>query len=65
MHSLGLWAVVFACLVDSVFSYIPALPTNSTDDAIKGGLNVTDVSKVHLQWYMNGYVLALLSKKLC
>lgn len=38
----------------TVLAYIPALPTNSTESAIAGGLNVTDVSKLHLQWYSNG-----------
>jgi len=34
-----------------VFAYIPASPTNVTEDAIAAGLNVTDVSKLYLQWY--------------
>ncbi|KAG7449504.1 uncharacterized protein BT62DRAFT_962840 [Guyanagaster necrorhizus] len=41
-------------LAPGVYSYIPASPTNSTQDAIAGGLNITDVSKLHLQWYSNG-----------
>jgi len=36
------------------FCYIPASPTNSTDDAVEGGLNVTDISQIHLQWYPSG-----------
>jgi hypothetical protein len=35
-------------------AYIPALPTNNTAQAIQDGLNVSDVSKLHLQWYSNG-----------
>jgi hypothetical protein len=34
-----------------VSAYIPAVPTNNTDLAKQGGLNVTDVSKIILQWY--------------
>jgi hypothetical protein len=41
-------------LVLPVLAYIPASPTNSTQDAIAGGLNITDVSKIHMQWYPNG-----------
>lgn len=37
-------------------AYIPASPTNSTQDAIAGGLNITDISKLRLQWYSNGSV---------
>jgi len=37
-----------------VNAYVPASPTNSTQDAIAGGLNVTDISNLHLQWYSNG-----------
>jgi len=36
-----------------VSAYIPAVPTNDTTLAIQGGLNITDVSKVYLQWYSN------------
>ncbi len=42
-------------------SYVPAWPTNSTQDAISYGLNITDVSTLHLQWYTNGYVSELVS----
>jgi hypothetical protein len=34
-----------------VSAYIPAVPTNDTDLAIHDGLNVTDISRVVLQWY--------------
>ncbi|KDR75876.1 hypothetical protein GALMADRAFT_226525 [Galerina marginata CBS 339.88] len=37
-----------------VNSYIPASPTNSTRDAIAGGLNVTDISNLQMQWFSNG-----------
>jgi hypothetical protein len=33
-----------------VSAYIPAVPTNDTSLAIQGGLNITDVSRVILQW---------------
>jgi hypothetical protein len=45
---------IFIALVVSVLAYIPASPTNSTSDAIAGGLNITDISKIHMQWYSNG-----------
>jgi len=38
----------------TVWSYVPASPTNSTGDAIAGGLNVTDTSTFLMQWYSNG-----------
>jgi len=38
-------------LLLSVSAYIPAVPTNDTSLAIQGGLNVTDISRVILQWY--------------
>jgi hypothetical protein len=34
-----------------VYAYIPAVPTNDTNLAIQDGLNVTDTSRVILQWY--------------
>jgi hypothetical protein len=40
-----------------VNAYVPASPTNSSQAAIAGGLNVTDISKLNLQWYFNGFVL--------
>ena len=39
-----------------VNAYIPASPTNSSREAIAGGLNVTDISNLNLQWYLNGFV---------
>ncbi|KAF9049771.1 hypothetical protein BJ165DRAFT_947767 [Panaeolus papilionaceus] len=47
-------SVVTLSLLQLAFGYIPALPTNSTKDAIAAGLNVTDISKLMLQWYSNG-----------
>ena len=38
-------------LFPPVSAYIPAVPTNDTGLAIASGLNVTDVSRVVLQWY--------------
>ena len=37
-----------------VHAYIPALPTNSSQEAIAGGLNVTDISKLDMFWYSQG-----------
>ena len=41
-----------------VNAYVPASPTNSSKEAIAGGLNVTDISNLNLQWYLNGFVLS-------
>ncbi|KAF9784331.1 hypothetical protein BJ322DRAFT_1007070 [Thelephora terrestris] len=41
-------------LSSAVHAYIPAVPTNNTQDAIQSGLNVTDVSTLSLLWYQNG-----------
>lgn len=38
----------------AVHAYIPAVPTNNTQDAIQGGLNVSDISTLNLLWYENG-----------
>ncbi|KAF8235994.1 hypothetical protein L208DRAFT_1253916 [Tricholoma matsutake] len=40
--------------VTSVFAYVPAQPTNSSQAAAAGGLNITDISKLYLGWYPNG-----------
>jgi hypothetical protein len=45
--------------VTSVFAYVPAQPTNSSAVAIAGGLNVTDISKLYLKWYSNGFVCGI------
>jgi hypothetical protein len=37
-----------------VKAYVPASPTNSSQEAIAGGLNVTDISNLNLQWYLDG-----------
>lgn len=42
--------------VTSVFAYVPAQPTNSSQAAAAGGLNITDISKLYLGWYPNGFV---------
>ncbi|KAF8070467.1 hypothetical protein FPV67DRAFT_1413367 [Lyophyllum atratum] len=38
-----------------VLAYVPAHPTNSSQEAIAGGLNVSDISKLHLRWYSKNY----------
>ena len=38
-----------------VNAYVPASPTNTT----AGGLNVSDISYLYLQWHLNGFVLPL------
>ncbi|KAL1703234.1 hypothetical protein EV121DRAFT_208432 [Schizophyllum commune] len=50
----GVWVLAF--LAGLANAYIPALATNDMDKAIAGGLNVTDQSKLHVQWYQNGCV---------
>ncbi|KJA19899.1 hypothetical protein HYPSUDRAFT_143064 [Hypholoma sublateritium FD-334 SS-4] len=47
-------AVGVLCLVNYAHSYVPAMPTNSTQDAIAGGLSVPDISQLYTQWYPNG-----------
>jgi len=37
-----------------VHAYIPAVATNDTQNAIKNGLNVTDVSTLSLSWFESG-----------
>ncbi|KIY73044.1 hypothetical protein CYLTODRAFT_434414 [Cylindrobasidium torrendii FP15055 ss-10] len=54
MEIPGLWLLSLVLLLPGAFAYIPASPTNDTQLAIDNGLNVTDVSKLHLQWFMNG-----------
>jgi hypothetical protein len=46
----------FLLSILGVYAYIPASPTNNTNDAIQQGLNVSDVSKLQLQWYSDGSV---------
>ncbi|TRM69963.1 hypothetical protein BD626DRAFT_475878 [Schizophyllum amplum] len=48
----GIWAI--ALLVGLVYGYVPASATDDMSEAIAGGLNVTDQSKLHVQWYENG-----------
>lgn len=54
MRPSGLFIVV-SVLVLSVFCYVPAVPTNDTEKAIAGGLNITEVSKLYMLWSTNGY----------
>lgn len=56
LYSCGLnfW-LAFLLISTGVTAYIPASPTNDTNRAIANGLNVTDVSRLNLEWYQNGY----------
>jgi len=47
------------CITACALAYVPASPTNSSQAAIAGGLNITDISKLRLQWYSNGSVFLL------
>ncbi len=49
------FAVQVLCLVNYAQCYVPAVPTNSTQDAIAGGLNMTDISQLYTQMYPNEY----------
>ncbi|KAJ3575130.1 hypothetical protein NP233_g1309 [Leucocoprinus birnbaumii] len=56
-HSCSLSSMIpilLLLLAACSWAYVPASPTNSTRDAIAGGLNMTDISKLRLQWYSNG-----------
>jgi hypothetical protein len=60
LRSPALASTVLSCislLSTPVHAYIPAFPTNDTQDAIQNGLNVTDVSTLSLLWYETGCVL--------
>lgn len=59
--SLPSIAVGVLCLANYAHSYVPAVPTNSTQDAIAGGLNVTDISELYTQWYPNRYDISTIS----
>ena len=52
--------LLFLVLITAcALAYVPASPTNSSQAAIAGGLNITDISKLRLQWYSNGSVFLL------
>jgi hypothetical protein len=57
MLRLGLQVLIVLLTLSWALAYIPAVPTNSTNAAIDAGLNVTDVSKLILQWYPDGCVV--------
>lgn len=57
MLSLGKLLLVVALNVLGTLCYIPAVPTNDTQKAITAGLNVTDISKLNLHWFSNGFIL--------
>lgn len=51
-HNVGLALLLIS---SGVTAYIPASPTNDTNRAIANGLNVTDVSRLSLEWFSGGY----------
>ncbi|KAH9962488.1 hypothetical protein BGW80DRAFT_1174968 [Lactifluus volemus] len=51
--TLPISIVCFVSAFLPVRAYIPAIPTNNTTTAIADGLNVTDTSRVFLQWFSN------------
>ncbi|KAH9032435.1 hypothetical protein EDB85DRAFT_2145555 [Lactarius pseudohatsudake] len=50
LHTIAVAIGLFVLLLP-VQAYIPMVPTNDTNAAIADGLNVTDVSRVYLEWY--------------
>ncbi|KAH9171176.1 hypothetical protein EDB89DRAFT_2071081 [Lactarius sanguifluus] len=50
LHIIAVAIGLFVLLLP-VQAYIPMVPTNDTNEAIADGLNVTDISRVYLQWY--------------
>ncbi|KAH9055531.1 hypothetical protein EDB87DRAFT_1640088 [Lactarius vividus] len=50
LHSIVV-AIGLLVLLLPVHAYIPMVPTNDTNVAIADGLNITDISRVYLQWY--------------
>ncbi|KAK0475511.1 hypothetical protein IW261DRAFT_1494800 [Armillaria novae-zelandiae] len=61
MQLLAWVSTLVLFLAPDVYSYVPAWPTNSTQDAISYGLNITDVSTLNLQWYANGSYMETVS----
>ncbi|KAI9437606.1 hypothetical protein H4582DRAFT_1956160 [Lactarius indigo] len=53
LHTIAV-AIGLLVLLLPVQAYIPMVPTNDTNAAIADGLNVTDISRVYLQWYNVG-----------
>ncbi|RXW24955.1 hypothetical protein EST38_g867 [Candolleomyces aberdarensis] len=55
MHvQVSLLFLLVPALLHHVQAYIPASPTNSSQEAIEGGLNVTDISKLDMFWFSQG-----------
>ncbi|KAH9069797.1 hypothetical protein EDB83DRAFT_2370643 [Lactarius deliciosus] len=50
LHTIAVAIGLFVLLLP-IQAYIPMVPTNDTNAAIADGLNVTDISRVYLQWY--------------
>ncbi|KAJ3539195.1 hypothetical protein NMY22_g4840 [Coprinellus aureogranulatus] len=46
--------LLLSLVTQNVQAYIPAVPTNSTETAIEGGLNLTETSKLNMQWFQRG-----------
>lgn len=51
---IGLFCALWSTFIACTHAYIPASPTNDTATAVQDGLNVTDISKLNLQWYHGG-----------
>ncbi|OBZ70808.1 hypothetical protein A0H81_09061 [Grifola frondosa] len=59
IHTLARYLISLCVLLlvagTRVRAYIPAVPTNDTALAEQGGLNITDASKLNLQWFQMGF----------
>ncbi|KAJ2928622.1 hypothetical protein H1R20_g8437, partial [Candolleomyces eurysporus] len=51
---VSLLLLLVPALLHHVHAYIPASPTNSSQEAIEGGLNVTDISRLDMYWFSQG-----------
>jgi hypothetical protein len=56
MLGVGKLVFIVALYVVCALCYIPAVPTNDTQQAITAGLNVTDISKLNLHWFSKGFI---------
>lgn len=54
MRLAGIVTLAFAA-APSVLGYVPAVPTNNTQEAIAGGVNITEASTLYIQWASKGY----------
>ncbi|KAF6762976.1 hypothetical protein DFP72DRAFT_519061 [Ephemerocybe angulata] len=56
--------LVLSLVLHYAHGYVPARPTNSSEIAISGGLNVTDTSRLDMHWYSQGSYTQFVSYQL-